>query len=55
MTEQFLTLMADLDSDSQKRMIGWYDLMREAGFTSTQTQGFRFELSGNKKERDGTE
>lgn len=33
MAEQFLTLMADLDQDSQGIMSGWYDSLQEAGFT----------------------
>ena len=37
MAEQFLTLMADLDDDSQKRMGEWYDALKQAGFSGTQT------------------
>ena len=33
MAEQFLTLMADLDSESQARLSGWYNELRNAGFT----------------------
>ena len=29
MAEQFITLMADLDNESQKRMAGWYDELRQ--------------------------
>ena len=32
MAEQFLTLMADLDEESQARMNEWYQRLREAGF-----------------------
>ena len=32
MAEQFLTLMADLDEDSQKLMSGWYDRLKKAAF-----------------------
>ena len=45
MAEQFLTLMADLDEDSQTRMSGWYQALREAGFTGTQTPGLPFHIS----------
>jgi len=37
MAEQFLTLMADLDEASQRRMGEWYQSLKEAGFTGTQT------------------
>lgn len=45
MAEQFLTLMADLDRDSQERMSGWYDALRKAGFTGTQTPGLPCHIS----------
>ena len=45
MAEQFLTLMADLDRDSQERMSGWYDALREAGFTGVQTSGLPYHIS----------
>lgn len=45
MAEQFLTLMADLDQDSQKRMSGWYDALKEAGFTGSQTPGLPYHIS----------
>ena len=45
MAEQFLTLMADLDDDSQKRMAGWYEALRAAGFTGTQTPGLPYHIS----------
>ena len=37
MEEQFLTLMADLDDASQRRMGEWYQSLKAAGFTGTQT------------------
>lgn len=45
MAEQFLTLMADLDEESQKIMSGWYDSLKEAGFTGTQTPGLPYHIS----------
>ena len=45
MAEQFLTLMADLDQDSQERMAGWYDALRGAGFTGVQTPGLPYHIS----------
>lgn len=45
MAEQFLTLMADLDGESQKRLAGWYDDLKAAGFTGTQTPGLPFHIS----------
>ena len=45
MAEQFLTLMADLDNDSQAIMSGWYDTLKEAGFTGTQTPGLPYHIS----------
>ena len=45
MAEQFLTLMADLDEKSQARMTGWYRMLREAGFTGTQTPGLPYHIS----------
>ena len=45
MAEQILTLMADLDRDSQNRMSGWYDALKEAGFTGTQTPGLPYHIS----------
>ncbi len=37
MAEQFLTLMADLDDDSQRRMGEWYSALKQAGFSGIQT------------------
>ena len=45
MAEQFLTLMADLDDKAQERMSGWYDSLREAGFTGIQTPGLPYHIS----------
>lgn len=45
MAEQFLTLMADLDDDTQARMSGWYDILKEEGFIGKQTPGLPFHIS----------
>ena len=45
MAEQFLTLMADLDTDSQDRLSGWYKALQEAGFTGTQTPDLPYHIS----------
>ncbi len=45
MAEQFLTLMADLDEESQRRLSGWYNELRKAGFTGTQTPGLPYHIS----------
>ena len=45
MAEQFLVLMAELDSASQKIMSSWYDRLKEAGFTGTQTPGLLYHIS----------
>lgn len=45
MAEQFLTLMADLDSGAQERLSGWYGLLNDAGFTGTQTPGLPYHIS----------
>ena len=45
MAEQFLTLMADLDNDTQQIMDEWYDALRKAGFTGVQTPGLPFHIS----------
>lgn len=37
MAEQFLTLMADLDEESQMIMGQWYDKLKAAGFVGEQT------------------
>ena len=43
--EQFLTLMADLDDESQERMSGWYHILQQEGFTGTQTPGLPYHIS----------
>ena len=45
MAEQFLTLMADLDNPSQELLSCWYEALRKAGFTGTQTPGLPFHIS----------
>lgn len=45
MAEQFLTLMADLDDDSQALMGGWYEDLQKAGFTGAQTPGLPYHIS----------
>ena len=45
MAEQFLTLMAELDDSSQQHLSGWYDGLRKAGFTGTQTPGLPYHIS----------
>ena len=37
--------MADLDDDSQARMSGWYEALKEEGFTGKQTPGLPFHIS----------
>ncbi len=45
MAEQFLTLMADLDDESQKKMTIWYAGLKEAGFTGTQTPDIPYHIT----------
>ena len=45
MAEEFLTLMADFDGESQARMSAWYSSLKEAGFSGTQTPGLPFHFS----------
>ena len=45
MAEKFLTLMAELDNDPQMRMSEWYDILKDAGFTGTQTPGLPYHIS----------
>lgn len=45
MAEQFLTLMADLDKNSQAIMSEWYGSLKEAGFLGTQTPGLPYHIS----------
>ncbi len=45
MTEKFLTLMADLDDVSQKRLSEWYGTLKKTGFIGTQTPGLPYHIS----------
>ncbi len=45
MAEQFLTLMADLDGNTQQIMAGWYGALKEAGFAGVQTPGLPYHIS----------
>jgi len=45
MAEQFLTLMADFDNESQKKMEGWYELLKQSGFKGTQTPNLPYHIS----------
>ena len=45
MAEEFLTLMADLDDESQRIMSGWYEKLKAEGFTGVQTPGLPFHIS----------
>lgn len=45
MAEQFLTLMADLDEDSQAIMSEWYNALKKEGFTGMQTPGLPYHIS----------
>ena len=45
MAEEFLTLMADLDEDTQDLMSSWYNKLKEAGFSGVQTPGLPFHIS----------
>lgn len=45
MAESFLTLMAELDDETQRRLSAWYQALREAGFTGTQTPGLAYHIS----------
>ncbi|MBR3928287.1 MAG: 2'-5' RNA ligase family protein [Clostridia bacterium] len=45
MAEQFLTLMADLDEDTQREMEKWYACLTEAGFIGTQTPNLSYHIS----------
>ena len=45
MTEQFLTLMADLDEESQAIMGEWYEQLKKSGFVGKQTPGLPFHIS----------
>jgi len=45
MAEQFLTLMADFDVNTQKEMSAWYGSLKALGFTGTQTPGLPYHIS----------
>lgn len=45
MAERFLTLMADLDDESQALMRAWSEQLKTAGFIGTQTPGLPFHIS----------
>lgn len=45
MAEQFLTLMADLDENTQNTMSEWYNALKNAGFIGIQTPGLPFHIS----------
>ena len=45
MAEQFLTLMADFDEESQKTMGEWYEKLKEKGFIGAQTPGLPYHIS----------
>ena len=45
MAEEFLTLMADLDDESQSRMSTWHDILKNAGHVGTQTPGLPYHIS----------
>ncbi len=45
MAEEILTLMADLDDESQKVLGEWYGKLKDAGFTGVQTPGLPFHIS----------
>lgn len=45
MAEQFLTLMADLDGETQEIMSGWYEELQKEGFDGEQTHGIPFHIS----------
>ena len=45
MAEEFLTLMADFDDESQQILSGWYEKLKDAGFTGIQTPSLPFHIS----------
>ena len=45
MAEEFLTLMANLDDDSQQTLSVWYEELKKAGFSGGQTPGLPFHIS----------
>ena len=45
MAEEFLTLMADLDDESQQILSGWYGKLQDKGFNGVQTPNLPFHIS----------
>jgi len=45
MAEEFLTLMADLDDESQRILSGWYEKLQVKGFNGVQTPGLPFHIN----------
>ena len=45
MAEQFLTLMADFDDNTQREMSMWYASLKDAGFVGTQTPNLPYHIS----------
>ena len=45
MAEKFLALMADLDSNTQEIMSGWYKTLTGAGFKGVQTPDLPYHIS----------
>jgi len=45
MADEFITLMADLDEQSQARMDNWYKDLRKEGFIGKQTPNLPFHIS----------
>lgn len=45
MAEEFLTLMADFDDETQAVMSTWYEELQKAGFTGVQTPNLPFHIS----------
>lgn len=45
MAEEFLTLMAELDDDTQTLLSGWYDEIKSAGVIGRQTPGLPYHIS----------
>jgi 2'-5' RNA ligase len=45
MPEQFLTLMADFDDNTQAEMSAWYESLRALGYVGTQTPNLPYHIS----------
>lgn len=45
MAEEFITLMADLDDDSQTLLTNWYEELNQKGFKGTQTIGIPYHIN----------